>query len=216
MTISPMFPLGSVLLPGGAMPLHVFEPRYQAMVRHCLKEASAPTFGQVLIARGTEVGGGEQRHDVGTLAEIIAHVEVGAGQHALDCRGRERIRVTRWLDDAPYPRAEIEPWPDENDGPVEPGFHTFAARIAELYSLLAELARRQDVPGSEVAMPELPVLGGTSDTPARHLYELADHIPLGDVDRYRLLTAPGVHERSLALSEALDGLLEMAEFALLE
>ncbi|GGC63467.1 LON peptidase substrate-binding domain-containing protein [Hoyosella rhizosphaerae] len=211
MTITPMFPLGSVLLPGGALPLHVFEPRYQQLVTDCLNSDSAPQFGQVLIARGREVGGGDTRHGVGVLAEIVAHVEVGQGQHALDCRGRERIRILNWLDDDPYPRAEIELWPDTNDGPVEPGFHNFAARIAELYGLLEQLAGRQDMP-----VPELPTLGGVSETPALHLYQLADCLPLGEVDRYRMLSAPGVKERAEVLSDALEGLIEVAEFGLID
>lgn len=55
----PMFPLGSVLLPGSPLPLQVFEPRYRAMLDDCL--AGDQRFGVVLIERGFEVGGGEQR-----------------------------------------------------------------------------------------------------------------------------------------------------------
>ena len=54
----PMFPLQSALLPGEALPLRIFEPRYSALVQDCL----APTtrsFGVVLISRGREVGGGD-------------------------------------------------------------------------------------------------------------------------------------------------------------
>ncbi|MCX6492367.1 MAG: LON peptidase substrate-binding domain-containing protein, partial [Rhodococcus sp.] len=51
MSVIPMFPLGSVLLPGERLPLHIFEPRYQALVQDCLK-MDDPRFGVVLIARG--------------------------------------------------------------------------------------------------------------------------------------------------------------------
>ena len=44
-----MFPLGSVLLPGGVLPLHVFEPRYRQMVIECLQADGTPEFGQALI-----------------------------------------------------------------------------------------------------------------------------------------------------------------------
>ena len=65
----PMFPLGTVLFPSVFLPLHVFEPRYQELTRDCL--AGDNEFGVVLIERGSEVGGGDARFDVGTVARII-------------------------------------------------------------------------------------------------------------------------------------------------
>ena len=58
-----MFPLGSVLLPGDVLPLHVFEQRYRALIRRCLTDPE-PEFGVVLIDRGHEVGGGDFDHVV--------------------------------------------------------------------------------------------------------------------------------------------------------
>ena len=77
-----MFPLGTVLFPGAVLPLHVFEPRYRALVRDCL--AGDREFGVVLIERGSEVGGGDVRVEVGTVARIVQVAEppdgrVGAG-----------------------------------------------------------------------------------------------------------------------------------------
>lgn len=209
MTVSPMFPLGAVLLPGGKLPLHVFEPRYQQLVRDCLESTDGPYFGEVLIARGTEVGGGDLRNDIGTRAEIVAQVQVGEGRIALDCRGRERIRVTEWFPDNPYPLADIQTWPDEDSEVTEEDFHGFSARIAELYSLLARLAGKQHVPS-----PRVPALGGLPDDPALHLYSLADRVPLGDQDRYALLAAAGMRERVRVFADALAGLIELAEFGL--
>ena len=65
----PMFPLGTVLFPHGVLPLRVFEPRYRAMVTHCLERDAR--FGVVLIERGSEVGGGDTRFHVGTVAQIV-------------------------------------------------------------------------------------------------------------------------------------------------
>ena len=70
MPVMPMFPLGTVLLPGMVLPLHVFEPRYQQLVRDCL-DAPPHEFGVVLIDRGSEVGGGDTRCDVGVIARIV-------------------------------------------------------------------------------------------------------------------------------------------------
>ncbi len=61
--IMPMFPLGTVLFPYALLPLHVFEPRYRVMIRHVMD--SDHEFGVVLIERGSEVGGGDVRFDIG-------------------------------------------------------------------------------------------------------------------------------------------------------
>ena len=61
----PMFPLGTAVLPWAGVPLHVFEPRYRALVHDVL--AGDRTFGTVLIERGSEVGGGDVRRDRGAL-----------------------------------------------------------------------------------------------------------------------------------------------------
>src|ERR1700710_2362289 len=110
-TTRPMFPLESVRLPGEDLPLRIFEPRYGALVRDCL--SGSKEFGVVLIAAGREVGGGDARLDVGSMAHIVECQGFGDGQTRLECEMRERIRVTSWWDDAPSPKAPVEPWPDE-------------------------------------------------------------------------------------------------------
>jgi uncharacterized protein len=64
-----MFPLGTVLFPHMVLPLHVFEPRYRALLDDVLEGGGE--FGVVLISRGHEVGGGDLRTDVGTVARIL-------------------------------------------------------------------------------------------------------------------------------------------------
>ncbi len=76
-----MFPLGTVLLPGMPLSLHVFEPRYRQMVDDC--RAGDGTFGVVLIERGSEVGGGDVRTDVGTLTRIVEARELPDGRWLL-------------------------------------------------------------------------------------------------------------------------------------
>ncbi|MDT7770920.1 MAG: uncharacterized protein QOI30_3939, partial [Mycobacterium sp.] len=61
-----MFPLQSALLPGEDLPMQIFEPRYTALVRDCIRDKD-PRFGVVLISQGGEVGGGDVRCDVGTV-----------------------------------------------------------------------------------------------------------------------------------------------------
>src|SRR3954467_2773228 len=102
----PMFPLNTVLFPTVAIPLHVFEPRYRALTRHCLDPDRR--FGIVLIERGSEVGGGVVRFDIGTCARIVEADELPDGRWVLVAVGAERLRVVRWLADEPYPRAEVQ------------------------------------------------------------------------------------------------------------
>src|SRR5438445_558196 len=110
-----MFPLGTVLVPHAHLPLHIFEPRYRALTRDCL--AGEGEFGVVLIERGSEVGGGDVRFGVGTVASIVQAVELPDGRWLLDALGTTRIRILRWLPEDPYPQAEVETL---DEGPAGP------------------------------------------------------------------------------------------------
>ena len=115
MAVMPMFPLGSVLLPGSVLPLHVFEPRYRQLVIDCLADDTGdPEFGVTLIERGSEVGGGDQRTDVGVVARMVQVEALEGGRYALVAVGTRRIRVNAWLPDDPYPVADVDDWPDED------------------------------------------------------------------------------------------------------
>ena len=179
----PMFPLGGVLLPGEALPLHVFEPRYRQLVDDCLA-APTPDFGIVLIERGSEVGGGDVRFDVGCLARIVEASRLADGRWALLAGGVERIRVVEWLPDDPYPVAEVEPWPDEGE-PADP-----VPVLARLRRVLAMAAEAGD--------PVPPVPDAVDDP-----WNLVSLAPIGPLDRLSLLRAPGPSERLERLTEAL-------------
>lgn len=102
----PMFPLGSVLFPAMPLALQVFEERYLKMMGTVL-DAEESEFGVVLIERGSEVGGGDQRFDIGTTAQIL-QVEAPDGPLQVVARGGRRFRVTNWVEEEPFPRAEVE------------------------------------------------------------------------------------------------------------
>jgi len=93
----PLFPLGSVLFPGGVLALRVFEVRYLDMVRKC-RQAGAP-FGVVSLTQGSEVRKAgapeEQFSDVGTLAVIEQLDTPQPGLVTLLCRGSQRFRITQ-------------------------------------------------------------------------------------------------------------------------
>ena len=101
----PMFPLSAVLFPHASMPLHVFEPRYRALMRDCLEGDSR--FGVVLIERGSEVGGGDQRSAVGTRGVIARAAELPDGRWVLEVRGEAVVEIDQWLPDDPYPLALV-------------------------------------------------------------------------------------------------------------
>lgn len=210
MTVLPMFPLGAALLPGERLPLHVFEPRYQALVRDCLSAAEGPVFGTVLIARGHEVGGGDVRNDVGTAVRIVSHVGIGDGRWALDCVGEERIRIGRWLGDDPYPRAEVRPWPVGPSGRVsDDQLQHLTDKITELYILLTRIRELRDDPP-----PAPPRMFDVLERPGDHLYALASWVPMGAADKFAVLAAESADDRHRALTDAIDNAREIAEFRL--
>jgi Lon protease-like protein len=208
-TTLPMFPLEVTMLPGEELPLRIFEPRYAALVRDCLM-ADDPVFGVVLIAAGREVGGGDRRSDVGVLARIAECAATGEGRYRMRCPLTERIRVVEWLEDDPYPRAAVEPWPDEADGGVD------AARVADVENrILALFERIADARGGEVTNHDGLLARGEPDLAVR-LYALAARLPMGQADRYAILSAPGPSARLDALREAVDTVTAMVEFQLSE
>src|SRR3954464_4728260 len=103
--VMPMFPLGTVLFPHALLPLHVFEERYRRMTERVLRGDGE--FGVVLIERGSEVGGGDTRFDVGTVARIVRAQQLPDGGYALATVGLRRIRAAVWLADDPYPQAQV-------------------------------------------------------------------------------------------------------------
>lgn len=200
MTVMAMFPLGTVLLPGGVLPLHVFEPRYRAMVRDALD--AEREFGVVLIDRGHEVGGGDTRRSVGTVARIVQVAELADGRFGMITVGMRRIRVREWLNDDPYPRADVVGWPDE---PSSDGVDvtTATARVRRLSAMALELGDSTGDPLQELA-----------DDPEMASYQLSTLAPLGASDRYRLLSAESTEQRLQLLSRLLDDAEEVLAFRL--
>jgi uncharacterized protein len=190
--VIPMFPLGTVLVPGMAIPLHIFEPRYRQLVQDCL--AGTPVFGVALIERGSEVGGGDVRVGAGTLARITEAAMVEDGRWYLVAIGTTRVRVLRWLEDDPYPRAEVEEWADpEDDRDLD------AAAVEGLVAVLRRvLALRSEL--GEAAAP------ATIDLPSEGVlatWQAAAAAGFGPFDVQRILTTDGARARHDVLLELL-------------
>jgi Lon protease-like protein len=199
MVTMPMFPLGTVLLPGVVLPLHVFEPRYQQLVRDCL-EATHPEFGVVLIDRGSEVGGGDTRSDVGVVARMLQVAAMDEGRFAVITVGTRRIRITRWLEDDPYPRAEVEEWPDADADVSADRMAATATHARRCAGLAVEMGDRSNVPEGE--------LSGDASSDS---FLLAAISPFGPVDQYAALCAADPATRL----DVIDRLLDDVEAGLL-
>jgi uncharacterized protein len=172
-----MFPLGSVLFPYTPLVLRVFEPRYLTMMGHLL-DREDPEFGVVLIERGLEAGGGDERASVGTMARIL-QIEAGAADVYVVALGGERISVNRWHEDDPHPVADVSTlgplmW-DDALAPLHREAEQVVRRLATLASALDEA--RWD-PGTAL-----------SDDPVESAWQLAAIAPLGEYDRFRLLNS---------------------------
>jgi hypothetical protein len=143
----PLFPLHTVLSPGLALPIHVFEERYRVLVRHCIDRASP--FGVVLIREGSEVAPGDGRAQelsiasVGTLAEIREASQHRDGRWDLLTVGvgRFAIRAVR-TDVEPYLVADVEAL-DDDDGDADEAA-ALVARVTRRFVDYLRLLQPQD------------------------------------------------------------------------
>lgn len=186
----PMFPLGAVLLPGMALPLQVFEPRYRAMMDVVLA-AEPPEFGVVLIERGSEVGGGETRTTVGCSATVLRAEPTPDGRWAVIAVGGRRLRVERWLPDDPFPAAVVSDWPDEpGEPPTVDALELLRDEVLEVARIAQRLGAGRVPPGLEL-----------DADPERRVHQLALLTPIGPLDRQRVLQAPNLSTRVAVLHE---------------
>ena len=116
--VLPLFPLNTVLFPGAALPLQIFEDRYKEMLQDCL--ASDSRFGAVLIKEGVEVGGPAVPHTTGTMAEIVQVSDEQRGRFLVSCVGRQRFRIRSISDELPYLSGSVELLAEEADPGVTP------------------------------------------------------------------------------------------------
>lgn len=194
-----MFPLGGVLFPYQLLSVHVFEERYRVLTERCLRDDRR--FGVVLIERGSEVGGGDARFDVGTVAEIVQAGPLPDGRWLLECVGRERLRVRRWLPDDPHPWAEVEIL----DEPARPA-PTAEGRDSVGESLRRLLALRTEL-GDPVPEPALPL----DDDPGVGTFQAAALAGLNPLDGLRILEATDAATRLDELVDLLDDAIALAE-----
>lgn len=182
MTVLPMFPLGSVLFPSMPLTLRIFEERYLKLLGD-LMSSDTPEFGVVLVSRGSEVGGGEQRMMIGTVASVT---EIGTTDEflGLESFGSRRFRVNDWLPDDPYPIADIEFIPDLIwEDSLMPARVHLESQVRTLLSLASEFGEL--VFGADIDL---------SDDPMSAAWQLAGILPIGELDRFDLLSSQSAEE----------------------
>jgi uncharacterized protein len=193
-----MFPLGSVLFPHTGIPLHIFEPRYRLMVDHLLA-ADRPDFGITLIERGSEVGGGDRRFSIGTIARVAEAEQLEDGRWLLGCVGIERLRVHEWLPDAPYPAAIVERWSDD---PTSADGATIGSEelLKRIDGVVARL-RRVLALAAEAGMSTAPATVELDIDPLVRLWQAAAITPVGPLDDLKVLSSRSPEERVAVVSE---------------
>lgn len=185
-----MFPLGSTVFPGQVVPLHVFEPRYRAMLADLTAADTDATFGIVLIDRGFEVGGGDHRVDVATRVEILQAEEFEDGRWGVITAGLERLDIIEWLAEDPYPQARVRPRLVTDDG---------GSSLDDLEDLLLATMSL----AAQSAGVELPAEFDFSDDPRVRLDQLSALAPLTEFDRQSILEASTTSRQIRLLSQAL-------------
>jgi len=140
----PLFPLRTVLFPGQALPLHIFEARYRQMIADCM-EADA-TFGVVLIQEGMEVGSLATPYEVGTTAVIEDIERLPDGRMNIVTIGQERFQLRSYdVTSKPYLVGRVSPWPWSDDAPPEVGLKRTVRRRVEQYVGLLSQASETDI-----------------------------------------------------------------------
>jgi uncharacterized protein len=192
----PMFPLTVVVFPYTAVPLRVFESRYQHLLDDVL--GGDRTFGTVLIERGPDVGGGDVRFDVGAMVRVASVGRLPEGDHRqIIVAATGRLRVIEWAAEEPYPQAEVELWPDA-DEEVPPGLiEDVQTSIRRVMALASELGADTAAINTELATD-----------PVTASYQAAALTPVTALDAYELLAAAGPVSRLQACAAMLDESVE--------
>jgi Lon protease-like protein len=182
MPVMPMFPLSTVLMPAMPLSLRIFEERYLKLLGDLMLDEN-PEFGVVLIERGAEIGGGEKRLGIGTLASVT---DIGTLDqfYGLESTGTQRFRVNAWLPDEPYPMADIDFIPDLvwNDSLMPARVH-LETKVRNLLAFASEFGDLQYGPETEI-----------SDDPMDACWQLAGMLPVGGLDQVDLLQSQSADE----------------------
>jgi Lon protease-like protein len=134
--------------------------------------------------------------------------ELDGGRYAVMAVGVERIRIEAWLPDDPYPRAQVESWPDAPMDDVDDD--TLALQVAATSSRV----RRSAALALELGDPSADPAAEISSDPMVATYQLATMAPIGPLDRHHVLAAAHAGERLEVLDRILDDVEALLRFRL--
>lgn len=191
----PLFPLpGALLLPGGQLPLNIFEPRYLRMVDDAL--GAARVIGMIQPRNGS-ASGVPPLYSVGCAGRITNFTETDDGRYLINLTGLSRFRVAEELNaDTPYRLAEIDLLPFRADGAEDA-----SADLVDRERLEAAMRHYLDAEGLKTDWDAV------GDAPTDALVaSLAMSCPFAPNEKQALLEA----ENAAARAECLIALMEMA------
>ena len=169
-------------MPAMPLSLRIFEERYLKLTGDLILEEN-PEFGVVLIARGPEVGGGEKRLEIGTIASVT---DIGTLDqfYGIESVGGQRFRVNAWLPDDPYPMADIDFLPVLvwNDS-LTLARENLELKVRNLLAFASEFGDLQYGPDTEL-----------SEDPMDSCWQLAGILPVGPLDQVDLLKSQSAEE----------------------
>lgn len=179
----PLFPLGTVLFPGMPLPLHIFEPRYQQLMRDHADEAIP--FGISLIQSTPQPHRPWPAHTIGTAAVLTGKTPLSEGRWDIVIEGQRRFRIVDVDHDGPYDVAHIE-WLDEPLGNGEEADALLRTVGAQFHRYAGGITRLTKRSFQGVDIPQDPV---------RASYDLVSRLPLHTWERQRLLEAETAVDR---------------------
>jgi Lon protease-like protein len=146
----PLFPLRLALFPGMMLPLHIFEPRYRAMIHYCLENQSP--FGVVMIREGQESGGPATPYEIGTAARITKVEKESDGRMNIMAVGTRRFRIEKLDHSHSYLSAEVSHYPILNGSTTQA--MVMANRIRPKILRYVELLAKST--GTQLQLAQLP------------------------------------------------------------
>ncbi len=183
----PIFPLNTVVFPGGLLPLRIFEQRYLEMTKRCIRDSTP--FGVCLIREGPEVGEPARPYETGCLASIVSWDMPQLGIFILVTRGQQRLRILeQWTQPDRLRMADVALLPEEDNQPL-PDEH---AACADILRAVASRAGESSFP------PPL-----RYDDAVWVGYRLAEVLPLENTMRQHLLEMPDAISRLRLLTTVL-------------
>ena len=127
----PLFPLNTVLFPGGPLPLRIFEPRYLDMVSECMRHDTG--IGVALIEDGSEVGSAARTYQTGTMGHIGYWNKRSDGLLGVTIVGDQRFRIIeQFVEPSQLVMAEIELIPNETEQPLPEEFEPLAELLERI------------------------------------------------------------------------------------